>query len=455
MDLMFARLLGNSVFVAGLGTAFACALGFAAALAALALPAKAKRGAVAAAVLVLVLPPFLVANTWLHFLGLAGSWRAWWPFEIYSHAGVIWIFALTFWPIPFLLCLAAWEKLDATMFEVEPALRGFKLVRWLLWPSARRALAHAALITFALQMNQFSVPAILQVKVLPAELWLRLSTQLDLAGALRTSLPAVIMTLLLVILLRHQEVPWPRLRGAAGHAVVRRQLGGPGILAGCISVAAVIASLAVPLAQLLFDPITWRDLPKVLDAAPALVSSSLLFASAGACAAGFLGWLMWRTPIGWVAWLLFVTPGVLLGAGFARVLPGTVTAVVLALGLRYLAIAWQGTRLAMRATDPSLIDVVRLETSSRWALLRQAYWPQIGPVVAAAAYLCYVLALWDIETLILIYPPGRETLALRIFNLLHYGHIGQVNALCLILLGLALAPLAGWSLWRWIARWRN
>jgi hypothetical protein len=36
---------------------------------------------------------------------------------------------------------------------------------------------------------------------------------------------------------------------------------------------------------------------------------------------------------------------------------------------------------------------------------------------------------------------GGETLALRIFNLLHYGHNAQVNALCLVLLGLAVAPL--------------
>src|SRR6185369_11454856 len=40
------------------------------------------------------------------------------------------------------------------------------------------------------------------------------------------------------------------------------------------------------------------------------------------------------------------------------------------------------------------------------------------------------------------------TLALRIFNLLHYGHNSQVNALCLTLLGLALGPLVVGTLWR-------
>jgi len=43
--------------------------------------------------------------------------------------------------------------------------------------------------------------------------------------------------------------------------------------------------------------------------------------------------------------------------------------------------------------------------------------------------------------MILVVPPGGETLALRVFNLLHYGHNAQVNALCLTLLP--------WQLRRW------
>jgi DNA-binding beta-propeller fold protein YncE len=42
---------------------------------------------------------------------------------------------------------------------------------------------------------------------------------------------------------------------------------------------------------------------------------------------------------------------------------------------------------------------------------------------------------------VLVTPPGGETLALRIFNLLHYGHTAHVNANCLLLLGLAIAPV--------------
>ena len=78
----------------------------------------------------------------------------------------------------------------------------------------------------------------------------------------------------------------------------------------------------------------------------------------------------------------------------------------------------------------------------RWVLVD---WPQTRPQLLALGYVLYLLCLWDVETINLIMPAGGETLALRIFNLLHYGHNGEVNALCLLLLLLALLPLViGW-----------
>ena len=122
--------------------------------------------------------------------------------------------------------------------------------------------------------------------------------------------------------------------------------------------------------------------------------------------------------------------------------------VIIAWTLRYLALSWNGIGASLKSIDSDLTDAARLEGASGWSLLRYVLWPQIAGQVGALSYLTYLLCLWDVETLILIYPPGGETLALRIFNLLHYGHNAQVSALCLLLLVLAVAPLVGWSIWR-------
>jgi iron(III) transport system permease protein len=122
--------------------------------------------------------------------------------------------------------------------------------------------------------------------------------------------------------------------------------------------------------------------------------------------------------------------------------------VVLALAVRFLALGWWAVAAARQAVDRDLVDLARLMSASNWWRWRVVYWPLLAPSFLAAGLAIYLLGLWDVETLILIVPPGGETLALRIFNLLHYGHNPHVNALCLMLLAVAVLPLASFGLVR-------
>src|SRR5262249_12932797 len=121
--------------------------------------------------------------------------------------------------------------------------------------------------------------------------------------------------------------------------------------------------------------------------------------------------------------------------------------VLLAFVIRYFAIGWTGVRHSLESVDSDLTDAARLEGASGWQMFRHVHWPQVGNQITGAWYVVFLLCLWDVESIILVVPPGGETLALRIFNLLHYGHNAQVNALCLMLLVTAVAPLLLWALW--------
>src|SRR5439155_11496637 len=99
------------------------------------------------------------------------------------------ILALLTWPIPLLATLSAWQRLELAQLESDPALTGAALIRWLLWPMARVSLGQAAVLVFVLALNNFAVPAILQVKVFPAEVWVKFSANFDFRGALALSWP--------------------------------------------------------------------------------------------------------------------------------------------------------------------------------------------------------------------------------------------------------------------------
>src|SRR6266581_793617 len=197
-------LLRNSLLVASLTTLLAGSLGLVGALWLAGLEKRWRFRILAVAIVSLALPPFLATNCWLDLLGYSGVWRRWFPLNIISVGGTVWILSLLLWPITLLAVLSAWQRLEPSQLESDMALTGWNLIRALLLPLAWPALLQAAVLTFVLALNNFAVPAILQVKVFPAEVWVRFNASLDARSALLLSWPLVVVPLLLLIWLgRH------------------------------------------------------------------------------------------------------------------------------------------------------------------------------------------------------------------------------------------------------------
>ncbi|HVV70134.1 MAG TPA: hypothetical protein VHI52_01265, partial [Verrucomicrobiae bacterium] len=379
----------------------------------------------------------------------------------------IWVLSLLLWPIPLLAAWSAWQRLEPAQLESDTAVVGWSLVRGLLLPLAWIGLAQAGVLIFVLAINNFAVPSILQVKVSPAEMWIRFNTAFDTAGVMQLSWPLAILPVVLIAWFGARGVPWPHRQVSAPASLFRRQLG-PTWFRTCGVITALVCFLSVglPVLQLLTTGRTWTELPGALAAGQAACWDSFWLAALSASIVLVLALAAvgrtdsednrlskaLRLVVLPALWLPFLLPGVLIGIALIAVFnrPGlsffyqSAGIIVLAFLIRYLGFGWSTIRQVTRTADPVLSDVARLEGASHWQMLRFVQWPQLGAQLAAVWYVVFLLCLWDVESMILVVPPGGETLALRIFNLLHYGHNAQVNALCLMLLALALLPLALW-----------
>ena len=459
-------LFQNSLLVSAGATALAVMFGLGVALALACSPVRWRRPGLLVAVVGMALPPFVQTSCCIDLLGQTGVWRKWLPLDIYSLGGSVWVLALMFWPLTALMVLGSLKKLSREMIESNPTLEGGGLIRHLLLPFLKPALAISGVITLVLCLNQFGVPAILQTKVYPAEVWLRFNTEFDYQGALKASWLMVLAPLALLWWLRGRDWSWPA-SAQGNREALRRQLGTFWASSLCALTCVVMAlSPGLPLLRMATNPRTWSELSGAVAAGQHAVMNSLVFAAITATVVCLLGLISRRWRGGVAFWSLFLVPGVLTGIGLIYVLNRPATAwvyqgmgiVIIALTLHYLALGWSGARVALAGLDRDLSESARLAGVSGWNLFREVHWPQVSGVLLAVWYAIYLLCLWDVESIVLILPPGGETLAVRIFNLLHYGHNTQVDALCLALLGLAVLPLVicgAFSLTPALSRWER
>ncbi|QDU54308.1 ABC transporter permease [Aeoliella mucimassa] len=118
--------------------------------------------------------------------------------------------------------------------------------------------------------------------------------------------------------------------------------------------------------------------------------------------------------------------------------------------VRLLPVASMAMAAGFAGVPTALIETARVE-GARWhqQLLRIAF-PLTWRTVLATWLMTFALSIGELAATILVMPPGRPTLAIHLFNLLHYGVEDQVSAVALLLLGLlmliatAVVAIVGW-----------
>ena len=83
------------------------------------------------------------------------------------------------------------------------------------------------------------------------------------------------------------------------------------------------------------------------------------------------------------------------------------------------------------------LEEAALLAGSRWRrIMIKILIPLTRRHLMAAFFIVFILAFGELGTTLLVMPPGRETIPIKIYNLMHYGAEDLVTALCIILIGL-------------------
>jgi iron(III) transport system permease protein len=123
---------------------------------------------------------------------------------------------------------------------------------------------------------------------------------------------------------------------------------------------------------------------------------------------------------------LYSSAGVLIAAYLARFFP----------------FAFQVVAPACRRLDPALMEAAALDGASPLTRLLRVALPATRGALAGGAALVFLLSARELDATLLLHPPGYDNLAMRIYDLFHYGPGSQVAALSVLTLALCAVVIA-------------
>lgn len=485
-----AELVSNS-FVFALGsTAVAVAIGTALAFLLARTDVPLRRLLTSAALVPLLIPGVLHTVAWILLAGPRSGWLnhvlepVFGPgtLDVFSMTGMVVVEGLHLSPLAFLLMAAAFRSLDPALEEAAlVAGAGWRTVlRRVTLPPLRPAFVAASLVLLVRGLESFEVPALLGIPdrtwVFSSRVWRALNAfppRWGEAGALALSLLA--LTSLGIFL--HSRLAE---RGGAYQTVRGRAYRPRRIPLGRwrgVALAAVLAYYAVavvlPLAILLYASLQSFYLPPSMDRlsdltlghfADHLTDATTLRAfrhslvlGAGAatvCVAmgAVISWFVVRSRVRgrWLldnmATLPLAIPGLVLGVALLFVylrspIPvyGTLWLLLLAYVTRYLPYGVRYASVSMFQIGSELEEAARTSGATWGQAFRRVVLPLAVPGLAAGWIYVLALSIRELSSSILLYAPGGEVIAVRIWSLYDNAQFPELAALGIILVVLVLA----------------
>ncbi len=406
----------------------------------------------------LILPLVITAISWASIV--AGNNASSWFF---GPIGCILVHFTVFMPIVLLLVMAAVANVHPSLEEAARLVtRWPAIVQHILIPLIRPSILLAAILVFLMSLGDISVPLFLRYSVFPVETLTQFSSFYNFGGAVAGSVPLICITCAVLFLekgaLGGHWLPLRAIWGQEGQITIRlgRVRWGMAILVGAFAFATVV----LPILALIAQSASLSAYKLALERGGDSILRSFFYAIVGASVLTFVGFFLgyiihhktfrFYRLLDFLTVFLFALPGAVLGVGLIHWwnrpwIPwvyGTPLIVVLGLFGQYIALPSRVTVAALSGIPLSMEDVARTMGVSWLRRIVGIVIPLAKRGLIAGWLVGFIFCLRDTGVAMLVYPPGYDTLPIRIFTLMANGSETLIAALAVLMVVATLIPFA-------------
>lgn len=397
------------------------------------------------------IPPYLLTFAWMHtlwflewkFFSLSMRWEL--AAMLRTMPGVMLILTLSFFPIAFFLISQAirsipQEHLDAAALSTSPMRVLARIILPLLLP----AFSVSFLLTFIVAFTTFDVPALLDTDVLLMHIFKLFSFQQDIGRAIYLSaIPMVCIGILwsFVILFQKRKAFFTTQPVMSAEFSVYQR---PGTLQSVIFWVIATIMISISLLPIIFLPtrISFFETNPYTGSVIMVMSDTvrLSLVSSIAIVAGSIPVFLfvYRHFLGRVLLLsLLVVPSITFGIVFIRIfntpplqfIYTTPLILVIAYWLRFAPVVCEIFYTHTMHTNPELLQSARMVVPMSRKMITAILAPIYKPVLFLAWAFSFWFVITELPMTLLLQPAGFQTIASRLYILLHLGAEETVSVL--------------------------
>jgi len=404
----------------------------------------------------ILIPPYIHAIVWNHLNSFIKQFIS---LDIHSLWGVIFVLTLAYFPFVTLMTQSGLKSIDRNLEESSLLCHGkWKTLTRITLPLVTPHIFSGAIFVFIFSIIDFGVPDILRVNVYPVEIFIQFSAFYNESAATILSLPLIAITLFLIFLQKQHMKGRAYVQISGGFSKgIRYHLGWLNILAFSFCLMVFGLSVVIPTVVLLKVAGPLFNYIRVLNTSINQVTYSLILAFSGALTALFLAFSLSyliekskskiRIPLEFASFIPLAIPATTLGIGLIKVwnrpltdfVYGSPFIIILGYIARFIPFIIIATISGLKQVSPQQEEAAFLSVNSWTKVIRKIVIPLSRHSLIAGLFIVFILSFGELGTTLLVIPPGRETVPIKIYNLMHYGAEQMVAALCLILIVIILA----------------
>ena len=435
-------------------------------------------------VIPLLIPPYIIAVSWLDFIGKGGLIEHIFGSNItnitthylFGLAGCVIVLFSIFLPIPMLLTIIFLKTVNPRLEESAKLVSNWKyVISQITIPLIAPGIMLSALLVFLLTLGEFTVPNFLRYDVFPVESFTQFSAFYNFQAATAAAVPLAGITLILLgiesFFLKNKTYQLRPVSSDEQYHTIELRRSKIVLLIAVISVLAILVVIA-PIGVLVIKSANIEAYTDAINRGADSLLRSLIYASIGASFLTILGFFTgyliqtkslrcWRS-VDSLTFFLFALPSTVIGIGLISLwntkstnfIYATPAIIILGYVAKYIALTSRISVTQLALIPPSMEQAAEISGANWFRRILFICIPLARPGIIASWFVGYIFSLRDTGITMLVYPPGHETLPVRIFTLMANGKQELIAALCVIMIGATLIPLACLCIIYKIAKWK-